>query len=267
MNPMALPLPPLVARSAIEPQHVLAVGAIYAAFELEQMKLFTVTDRVVELSQQGLLPISRTNASRALSRYWQDRPNRLTEHERRSVYAQALGKGGDEHSPLVNRDFNDLWIRFLSAVSARSRQRPVPGQRPAVKVSPAAVRKAARDLAANLSLHGWGVGYFAASRLQQHITQATDILSSSDIRSALGARNMWHVVERVAANDLGGAVNTAKYRTMATSGLEIIRWLAGQGTAGRGSKPRNGLPSRAVVQACEEWLTASGGNGEDGDNG
>jgi hypothetical protein len=254
---MSLSLPSLVARSAIEPQNVSAAGVIYAAFELEQLKLFAVTDRVVELSQQGQLPISRTNASRALSRYWQDRLNRLTEHERRSVYAQALGKGGDEHSSQVNRDFNDLWIRFVSAVSAFSRQRPVPGQRPTVTVSQAAVRKAGRDLAANLSLHGWGVGYFAASRLRQHITQATEILSFSEIRSELGARNVWQVVERVAANDLGGAVNTAKHRTMATSGLEIIRWLAAQGAPGRGSKPRTGVPSRAVVHACEEWLAAA----------
>src|SRR5688500_6374240 len=90
MTRLALPLPPLVARSAIEPQNVSAAGVIYAAYELEQLKLFTVTDRVVELAQQGQLPVGRTNASRALSRYWQERPNRLTESERRSVYGQAL---------------------------------------------------------------------------------------------------------------------------------------------------------------------------------
>jgi len=200
---------------------VSAAGVIYAAFELEQIKVFTVADRVVELAQQGLLPVTRPNASRALSRYWQDRPNRLTEHERRSVYGQALGKGGDQQSPQVNRDFHDLWMRFVSTASEYSRQRSTTPRKPAVKVSDAAVRKAGRDLAANLSLHGWGVGYFAASRLQQHITQAT-----------------------------------------------AIRWLAAQGTPGRGSKPRSGVPGRAVVKACEEWLAAaSGENGDDGDNG
>ncbi len=247
---------------------MLAAGVIYAAYEFEQLKLFTVADRIVELAQQGLLPVTRTNASRALSRYWQDRPNRLTESERRSVYGQALGKGGDPQSPQVNREFNELWLRFASAVSGYSRQRPVTRQKPAVKVSQAAVRKAGRDLAANLSLHGWGVGYFAASRLQQHLTQATGILTLPEIRAAFGARDMWQVVDQVAANHLGGAVNVARHRTMAASGLEIIRWLAAQGTPGRGSKPRSGLPSRAVAKACEEWLAAaSGGNGEDGDNG
>jgi hypothetical protein len=249
---MKLTLPPLARPTGIEPQHVLATGVIYVAYELEQLKLFAVTDRIVELWQQGTLPLSRGTAGRALSRYSHHAPNRLTESERRSVYARVLGKGSERQDPHVNRVFNDLWVRFVSAVSAYQREPKVrtPGTR---RVSKADVTKRARDLAANLSLHGYGIGYFAATELQEQINAAVKVLSLVEIRAAFGARDMWQVIDRVAANELGGAVNTARYRTLATSGLEIIRWLAARGR----SKPRTATLGRPLVKACEDWLGAA----------
>jgi hypothetical protein len=198
----------------------------------------------------------------------------LTESERRAVYQRTLGRGGDRHGPESNQAFDDLWMRFVSAVATQRASRA--RQPPRRTISQTELRKRARDLAANLSLHGYGVGYFAASNLQNQINAATSILSLPELRSAFGARDMWQVVERVSANDLGGAVNVAKHRTMAASGLEIIRWLGAQHASGRGAK-KAAAPTRALVKACEAWLAADaadsggsregGGNGEGGDNG
>jgi hypothetical protein len=247
---MTLTLPPLAAPSGIQPQNVLAAGVIYAAYELEQLKSFAVLDRIVEQFQRGALPISRTSAGQALTRYIQNGPNRLSATERGAVYARALGKGGDQQGTIVNRDFDRLWARFLSAVGAHAR-----ASRRRVDI-----RKAGRDLASNLSLYGYGIGYFAAKELQDQIAEVAKVLSLADVRAAYDARDMWQVIDRVAASELGGARNAARHRTLATSGLEIIRWLAASGR----SRPQTGVPSCALVKACEAWL---GANGDGGDHG
>ena len=66
------------------------------------------------------------------------------------------------------------------------------------------VRKAARDLAANLSLHGYGWANFMATELRQQIKDATELLSDKQIQSAFGARDMWQVIDQVAMQELGG---------------------------------------------------------------
>ena len=52
------------------------------------MKVFNVADRITELSQTGLLPIGVP--------------------------------GGDNGNGSVNRQFNNLWMRFVSGVSSLS---------------------------------------------------------------------------------------------------------------------------------------------------
>ena len=88
---------------------------------------------------------------------------------------------------------------------------------------------------------------------------------------------MWQVIELVATRDLGGAANTARLRTLQSSGATILRWLAAR--AGRfarassasvldldeiahhvtrspgGATPRSDYD---LVQAVERWLAASG---------
>ena len=49
-------------------------------------------------------------------------------------------------------------------------------------------------------------------------------LSDQEILSAYGARDMWQVIDQVAA-ELGGATNSACYRTLGTSGATIVGWL------------------------------------------
>ena len=148
-----------------------------------------------------------------------------------------------------------------------------------VAVSQEQVRKAGRDLAANLSLHGYGIAYFAATELQSMILEFRDKLSDPEIKGAFGARDMWQVVDQVNANYLGGTRNTHRYRTQARSGAVIIRWLANhhQRLSGRfgevislsalsnpqlrGSDQPTVEPNDwDLVQACEQWLAVGGVN-------
>jgi hypothetical protein len=87
-------------------------------------------------------------------------------------------------------------------------------------------RKAARDLIENLSMHGYGMAYYAAQELSKQVNDIIDILSDPDIRANYGARDMWQVIDQVATLELGGAKSTSRYRTLATCGTIITAWLA-----------------------------------------
>src|SRR5260370_30662759 len=87
------------------------------------------------------------------------------------------------------------------------------------------VRKSGRDIAANLSLHGYGVAYFAATELQKQLNDIIALLNDEDIKRAYGSRDIWQVIDQVATLELGGARNSIRYRTIASAGAVIILWL------------------------------------------
>jgi hypothetical protein len=183
---------------------------------------------------------------------------------------------------MPNREFNDLWIRFISAVSSYIRQNQldnllranIPGA-----VTQQQVRKSGRDLAQNLSLHGYGMTYFAATDLQKQIKDVITLLSDQAIRSAYGARDMWQVIDQVTALELGGTANTVRYRTMATAGAIVMAWLAKRAKRlsdssfdaildinvirypvppASGQKPTSDPTDADLVNACEQWLAVTG---------
>ena len=95
-----------------------------------------------------------------------------------------------------------------------------------MSVSQEQVRKAGRDLGANLSRNGYGIAYFAATEMQKTILEFRDVLKNPDLRNAFGARDMGQVIDNVNVNYLGGARNTHRYRTQTRAGAIIIRWIA-----------------------------------------
>jgi hypothetical protein len=264
-------------------ENLHAVQAIYFAYMLEEMRLPQVVERIVELFRGGLLPLGRGKAGDYLFNYYKKSGERITEGERRDLYMRVFGApGGDPGNNQPNREFNELWLRFISAVSSFARQLTVDRllrSHIPVAVSQEQVRKAGRDLAANLSLHGYGIAYFAATELQSMILEFRDKLSDPEIKGAFGARDMWQVVDQVNANYLGGTRNTHRYRTQARAGAVIIRWLANhhQRLSGRfgevvslaalsnpqlrGSDQPTVEPNDwDLVQACEQWLAVGGVN-------
>jgi hypothetical protein len=146
-----------------------------------------------------------------------------------------------------------------------------------ISVSQEQVRKAGRDVAANLSVHSFGIVRFAAAELQQTILEFRDLLSDAELRSCFGARDMWQVMDQVNANYLGGPRNTHRHRTQARASAVVIRGLANHSDrlAGRygevisvnaltnpqmsGSDQPMVTPNDwDLVQACEQWLAVGG---------
>ena len=210
-------------------ENVRVMGPMIVSTMFEELKVFEVVDRIVEQFQHGVLPIGPGEAGRMLYRYWREAPNRMSEQERRNFAAITLGVPGGDPSGLVNRDFNDLWIRFVSSVSSFIRQNEVDALLRSAMPSPIShqqVRKAARDLASNLSLHGYGMAHYAAREVQAQVNFMIKLLQDPEIRGCYGARDMWQVVDQVATYDLGGAKTSSRYRTLATCGTIITAWLA-----------------------------------------
>ncbi|MED5617767.1 hypothetical protein [Ideonella sp. BN130291] len=267
----------------IQAENLQAVQAIYFAYQLEEMRMFQVVERIVELFRQGLLPLGRGAVGDYLFNYYKKASERITEGERRDLYMRLFGAPGGNPSNEPNRDFNELWLRFISAVSSFSRQLTVERMlRNSVPmaVSQEQVRKAGRDLGANLSRNGYGIAYFAATDLQQSILEFRDVLQNPELRNAFGARDMWQVIDQVNVNYLGGARNTHRYRTQSRAGAVIIRWIANnvQRLASVGGpviqieqivnpqlRVANGNNNPTVdptdwdlVNACEQWLAVGG---------
>ena len=252
-------LPDLEAGTAydIRQDNVNAVAAIYFTAMLEDLKLFSVANTVAEHFMTGMLPLSRGNAGERLYKWLKDAPDRFNEVERRSIYGRTLGMAQGGTDVLPNREFSELWVRFLSTVSLLNRDMFSAGTR---KVSSEQAQKSARDLAVNLSLHGYGVAHFAAVEMQKLVREVLDLLAHPEILKAYGVNDVWQLVERVGSLYLGGSVNGVRFRTMAQSGSKIILWLGQH--ASQLSSVSTGtidfLANDELVNHVERWLAVTG---------
>jgi hypothetical protein len=250
---------PELADADIVSDNIRALAILYFASMLEEIKLFQVTDRILDLFLKGTLPIGDSSVAAMLSQYFKVSNVRFTQAERAALYARTLGMPGPpEVTP--NREFPDLWLRFLNAVSAFSRHYKIVKQLRGGLIKKEQIAKAARDLATNLSLHGMGMAYFVAVELNKHVTEAIALLSDPNILNAFGAKDIWQLVEQVSARDLGGVANTQRYRTMASTGQQIMHWLASQVAERRTGSQANDPTDQDLINACEQWLAVTGTN-------
>ena len=149
----------------------------------------------------------------------------LTTEQRRNVYARAFGLPGGDARVMSNREFNELWMRFVSIVgmySAELQSLP-PDQR---SVSTEEVLVSGRILAINLSTHGHGLAWFAAQDFKPEIQQVIELLSDAELQNVFVAKNPWQLIHNVAALELGARPNVPRAHTRAESGVILIRWLA-----------------------------------------
>lgn len=261
-------------------ENLLGAQAVAFAAHCEDMNMFQVVEKCVDLFRLGLLPISRGKAGDYLYGYLKKSAERMTQNERLDLYRQVLGRNDGDPSTPGNPEFRELWLRFVAAVSNFGRQLSVDRMlrtNVPVSVSQEQVRKAGRDLAANLSVHSFGIVRFAAAELQQTILEFRDVLSNPELRACVGARDMWQFIDQINANYLGGLRNTHQHRTQARSSAVVIRWLANHSDrlSGRygevisvnaltnpqmsGSDQPMLTPNDwDLVQACEQWLAVGG---------
>lgn len=271
--------PPDPSSGEIVSANLHALETVYFAAMLEEARLFDVVDRLVTMFGQGRLPIGHARAGAMLYRYWKGHPSRLTTVQRRNVYARAFGLPCNDAGVLPNREFNDLWLRFVSIVGmyAAELQSLPPGER---SVSAEEVLFSGRSLALNLSTHGQGLAWFAAKDFKPEIQQVLELLADAELQTAFGARDPWQVIRNVAAVELAARPNVPRAHTRAENGVIIIRWLANRRarllrpraanilrhedicegrTAASQNKKATVYPTDSdLVTACEQWLGVTG---------
>ena len=260
--------------------NIRLIGPMIFASMFDELKAFQVVDRLIEMSQRGELALGKGKAGTRLYNYWRQAPNRMSETERQTFYAITLGLPTGPPGVTVNREFPDLWIRFLSSVTTLVRESRVDQLIRSglpYAINQQQVKKTARDLTANMSLYGYGMAYYAAVDLQKQINEMIELLQDDELKKAFGARDMWGVIDQVAQTELGGARSGSKYRMLAMSGNIVTTWLANN--LGRIKDPTRQMidlkavenePSRPrgqtaathptdydLVNACEMWLADS----------
>jgi len=237
--------------------NIRAVQAIYFAYQLESMWAFQVVDRLVELFQQGLLPLGRGKAGSLLKRYART-ADRLSAQQRQQLYSRALGvPGGTANDARANREFHSLWLRLVASVALFERQKDASSvlAQP-LAILAAAVWRAARGLATNASANGARlVGTVKRLSIDANLIRA--VLQAPEVQKAFGARDMWQVIDQVASTHLGGARNVARYRKLAHAGSAILQWLAGHADALKEPAAENPFPDSALIDAVQAWLAAS----------
>lgn len=255
--------------------NVRALSVLYFSAQLEDMRFFQAADTVAEQFLQGQLPLSRGSGGDNIWEFVKGAGDRMTEVERRGLYSRAFGfaQGGvDEELP--NREFSNLWIRALSAVSTYSRQlvsAPVPGihgrelinlnvMSGGNRIHHMQVYKTLRDLAVNLSLHGYGVAHFAAVELQDTIRKVRTMLSHKDLLTSYGVRDYFQLIERVSRMYLGSEVSSIRQRVQAQSGSQIIAWLSDRSAILSSPTPPQAsiFLEPQLVDNVEKWLAVTG---------
>lgn len=232
----SLELPPLQGENGADTEiladNIKAVSMVYAAAQLDTgMRMIDVVDRINEIFHNGQLPIGFDSGGKAIDDYNWSAEDRMNAVARRMHYSRVLGASGGDVSKEVqpNTQFESLFIRFLSSLAEYERQQRiadiVANSRPQ-NLTSEYIRKAGRDLAANMTLYGWAATQFAARRLRQHIEEALSILKQPSVQKAYGVTNLYQVIERVAALEFNSTPNIVKHRTMAEAGKEILDIVA-----------------------------------------
>jgi hypothetical protein len=236
-DPLALPIDLDGFASAetsdeIVTENVKAFAKVFRGYYMERLRLVDVVDRIVELWHNGLLPIGNDAAGRALDTYAFNAEDFMSPAARQMTYARMLGSPGGDVSKEVqpNREFEQLFMRFLGSLAEYDRQRRIGdifgASRTALSLTAEQVRKAGRDLGANVSLYGWGGAHFSAKRIEGQLGAAIAILKQPAVQRAYGVTTPLQVIERVTQREFGAVPNIVKFRTMAESGKEILDVVA-----------------------------------------
>lgn len=269
----SLNLPDIVvddtAQAEVEPANIRAVSMIYAASELEMAYLPTACHHAAQDWTDGVLPVGEAAGQLFDTYVWGSR-DRLDPAARQIQFdriADCSRHIGRFCASLSERDRSQYLSEYL-----------VPGDRQrTAQPRDAAVRKAARDLLAFCSLHGWAYTQFAAKRLGNQIRECVAIMEHPEVQKAYGVQGPWQAVERIATMTTGTVPNVPKHRTLAATGKAIVDRLATKAKAiaasassqplfaGVGIAPAGGAvftqaEYEELVTLAENWLAANGVN-------
>ncbi len=158
---------------------------------------------------------------------------RYTRTDRRAVYRKVFGytNATPPHGAEPNFAFHTFLSNFCQHVSRFFEDKRVsevlrPSGTQETFGSMAVVRRSGLDLRANLKQVSYG--HVAVSRIEMSglLAEAFDVLGSADVVNLFGADNAWDVLEEVLKCYLREIPVASQRSLMATTGRDILRWLA-----------------------------------------
>jgi hypothetical protein len=210
----------------VVPDNVLSMAALYFAAMLDSGKVIAAADAVAD----GV-------SCEPCVRHRHARSARLTEAERRAIYAHAFGFATGPSYPLQlapNREYSDVWHRALSSFATA----------PTSEES----RRAGRELAVHLSTYGYGAPRQVAREMRALVESTYAVLSDATVLAKYDARSPWQVVSIVSSRALGGAAKVDAERAKAVHGALVMEWLA----------THAGHDASAIEASARAWLEAAG---------
>jgi hypothetical protein len=205
---------------------VEAAASLYAAFQLDELGMLAVCDRLVELHHRRGLPVAANGSAAALlDAYWLGRAERMPDDARRELYARTLGPG-----------FEHLLGRLAAAITdydAASRN--------------ADVAWAAAELRSSIDAHVDEPARAAVPRIDAQLAAALAILSEPEILAVYGARDSWWLTDHLSRLELGGTRDVMRRQALAAAGTVLLAWLAQE----------DDPVTEEIADAAEAWITAA----------
>lgn len=219
-----------IEEQGVVPDNILAAGALDYIFWLgDYLGIYKIVDAIVVRWAAGAVDIGPGPCANLMYRYLKLRDERFSEEERAMLYKRVLARGdGPTLSKVVVNDaFPSLWHKLMDQTVEyirRSEQNDTDGR---VSVTP--ILQCAKDLQYNLSEHATGLLHMQVSEMYGHLQEAIEILRNDEILNHFAGgrrKNLWTVIERLAKEEFGVAVNVSAIRTIAVEGNKIFRWLS-----------------------------------------
>jgi hypothetical protein len=213
------------------PTNIKAAGALYYNYYIgEVMRVYAIADALVLRWASAALDIPDGQTAAALYRYYKKREDRATPEERGMLYKRIFKMGDAQmlSRMVVNESFEGLWYRLMSEVSEYIRKQEE-NSSSSGRISRTPIFQATKELQYNLTEHMTGMAHLQVAEMHAHLKEAIDLLKSEDVIDHFGGRrkNMFRVIERIAAEDMGITIPTSLIRTIAVEGANILQnWVA-----------------------------------------
>jgi hypothetical protein len=251
-DPVAIDLPP-GSSSRVDPAHLRATATLYLVAECEAAGILAGAEDLSRLFRAGGVTVDLGDAAPLLQAFWQARNERPSAEERLGFFAGLFGMpAGPVHSDHPrNEEFED---RFIDVCEALYR---LGGGATVGIAQQAPLRRTSQRLLDNLQRVMGEMTVFFAQEVLGMLKQALAICGHPAVRAALGARDLWAVVDRIDQRMRRPSANHAAHVRRGQAGMNVLAWLAD--VAPVIEQPARPLiePDHPAIAAAIEWMEDS----------
>jgi hypothetical protein len=250
---------------SVIPSQLHAAAELYFIYQHDRMKIFQVVDVLRRLFQLGQLRIQRGPGARGLYILEKWKPLRYSRRDRQIAYRRAFNYGtiAPPQGAVVNTNFHYQLVAFMSAfaqyfrdftISEVIKGGPTLTERPFG--SAATIQRLGLDLRYALDRASYGNIVALTIETSQYLQEILNLLDTPDIKRSQDANTKWDVIERVARENLGGAIELSQRAKMAESGRRVLEYIASNDFTTTLDLNVFHAEGRPLAQHAESWIAA-----------